>query len=91
MSYHRAAAKINRRLSEITDDMDEETLKQLVNAIIWFGQVSKFRCKNNTAYDSFCNAVFTGMVKLKRYDHGLGFPVLQVDDEFNVDDLVEKL
>tara|TARA_Y100000310_G_C20643286_1_gene795157 strand:- start:193 stop:468 length:276 start_codon:yes stop_codon:yes gene_type:complete len=88
MSYHEQAEKINKNLkdifkSDIEGDhaMSKEDIKKLIDNIIWFGQVAKYRCRSNTAYDNFSKAVFEGIVELERTKlEGQEFEVLRVKD-----------
>ena len=58
--------------------LPEEQQVFLINAILWFGQVAKFRCRNNVAYDNFSRLCFKDIQHLARRDTGLGFETLQV-------------
>lgn len=79
MSYQTQGKKINAILLEATKDMDERSRNQLVNGILWFGQVTKYRCRSNATYDIFARIAFKEMAKIRRFDSGLGFATLQVD------------
>lgn len=80
MSYYEQAEKINSRLIDAgIKEFDEITKEKLINAILWFGQVAKFRCRSNSAYDNFSQLVFKEIGKLARkplFD-GSDFDVLQ--------------
>jgi hypothetical protein len=79
MSYHEQASKINQKLKEAFEGMDEETITKIVNSMLYFGQVAKFRCRSNSAYDGFTSAVFRDIKKTGRvHDDRLGFDVSQV-------------
>ena len=81
MSYHQQASKINQQLQKAFEGMDDEQVKLIINTMLWFGQVAKFRCKSNTAYDNFSNACLRDIVKIGRAkpDH-LDFEILGVID-----------
>lgn len=84
-SYHTTASKLNPIFKDAFEGLDEEQVKKVVNAIIWFGQTAKYRCRNNSAYDTYCGEVFRGIQHLERKDFGLGFAVLRcVEKESNV-------
>jgi hypothetical protein len=78
MSYHDQAKKINAKFGLRMAEMDDETVTDLINTILWFGQVAKLRCRNNSAYDTFSRECFRELAKLERSDTGLGFEVLHV-------------
>jgi hypothetical protein len=64
MSYTEQAKNINekfkRNLTSYGDEVinDKKDIKELINAILYFGQVAKFRCRSNSAYDSFAKECF---------------------------------
>ena len=84
MSYNEQAEKINKDLKDAFVTMkhpqiEEEGKIKLVNAILWFGQVAKYRCRSNTAYDNFSKLVFDGIAELERKPlEGQEFEILQV-------------
>lgn len=90
MSYSEQAEKINKNLvfyfEELLKLVPNERIKEyvtiqreLINEILRFGQVAKFRCRSNTAYDNFSSAVFSGIVEVKRVKlDGYDFEVLKV-------------
>ena len=81
MSYHEQASSINQRLQKSFEGMTEDEVKEIVNTMLYFGQVIKFRCRSNTAYDGFANGCFRNIAKISREkpDH-LDFEILQVID-----------
>jgi len=77
MSYNEQAVKINDVFKSLPTTNFES--KDLINAILWFGQVAKFRCRSNVAYDNFSKMCFEGIVELERKTlPGMEFEVLQV-------------
>lgn len=84
MSYQQSAEYINKDLKSFirffrNTVMDEEKERQLLNTIIKFGQIAKFRCRNNTAYDNFVNQCFKDIAKTERRQEGeTDFRKLQV-------------
>lgn len=79
MSYQEQGERINKMLGEAgLNEFDEPTREKLINAILRFGQVAKFRCRSNVAYDNFCNVVFKGLAKVERKQiEGFDFETLQ--------------
>ena len=47
-------------------EFTKEQREMLLNIFIRFGQVCKFRCRSNTAYDNFVNCCFEDLAKAKR-------------------------
>ena len=83
MSYHEQASKINSNLMRLFKEIKLSSrdiyLREIINSILHFGQVAKFRCRSNVAYDNFSKIVFDGIAKLERSDfEGKGFETLQV-------------
>ena len=82
MSYNEQAEKINKRINNVIDGTDNNSgldIKELVNVILWFGQVAKYRCRSNSAYDNFSKLVFDGIAELERKPlEGQEFEILQV-------------
>lgn len=83
MSYYEQAEEINKlfkKLDQNTDNTDNKDNKEkLINAILRFGQVAKFRCRSNTAYDNFSKLCFQDIAELERVKpEGLEFEILRV-------------
>lgn len=77
MSYTEQAEKINLQFQDLKV-LDEITKEKLINAILWFGQVAKFRCRSNSAYDNFTREVFKDIAEIKReVKEGFDFEVLR--------------
>ena len=78
MSYQDQAEKINevfKRIIPLTNFQSNE----LLNAILRFGQVAKYRCRSNTAYDNFSKIVFKDIAELERQQvEGQEFEALMV-------------
>ena len=70
MSYYDQAERINKDLKQFFDSdlqtLSSEQKEFLLNLIIDFGQVAKFRCRSNSAYDNFTSQCFKNIAKCKR-------------------------
>lgn len=84
LSYQEQAQKINTMLKEAglgkggidgTGRIDHE---KVINAFIWAGQVAKFRCRNNSAYESFMRLVLKDIADVKYVPFNEEFDVLRV-------------
>lgn len=81
MSYHEQAEGINK---DIYDGITTQDKKKLINAILRFGQVAKFRCRSNAAYDNFATLCFKDIAELERVQpEGLDFEILRVKETHN--------
>jgi len=78
-SYQETGKKIADRISTPLSKLDETDRRDVIDAILFFGQTAKFRCRNNSAYDNFCRICFGRVARLERSDVGLGFDMLHVD------------
>ena len=72
------ASKINRKLWEQHPQLTNE----IINTIIEFGRIAKFRCRSNVAYKNFVDACFKGIadvqeVKAERTSDGKEYTYLQ--------------
>jgi hypothetical protein len=56
-----------------------EQRERVLNILIRFGAVAKFRCRSNTAYDNFVNACFHNIANTERvkFESGSDFTILQ--------------
>lgn len=82
MSYQEQAEKMNEKLKDTLETLHMFDKNKLINTILWFGQVAKFRCRSNAAYDNFCKCVFEGIVDIERTKkEGMDFEILQVKDD----------
>lgn len=71
MSYHEQAEGINKDLKSLLErvKLDAFSVNQremLLNIFCRFGQVAKFRCRSNSAYDNFVNNCFKDLAVAKR-------------------------
>ena len=85
MSYTEQATKINKQLKDVLfndrDNIDIIDINKLSNVILWFGQVAKYRCRSNVAYDNFAKEVFKDIAELERTKlEGQEFEVLLVKE-----------
>ena len=94
-SYQETGAKINARIKPILDKLDPSDKEQLINGVLWMGQVAKNKCRHPSAYASFCGIIFRDVVKLGKVPITVGdssfsrtFDVLQVVDTVDIRDLV---
>ena len=81
MTLYESGQKINVDLKQLFNSIPlqqftPEQRTEILNIIIRFGAVAKFRCRNNTAYDNFVSACFsdiatTSRVKMKEEDEYL--------------------
>lgn len=80
MSYQEQAEKINKQFLDAgLKEFDKITQDKLINTILFFGQVAKFRCRSNSAYDNFSREVFKEIAEIKReVQEGFDFEVLRV-------------
>lgn len=84
MSYQTSAEIINQELKQIfksikTENIHPETKEKLLNTIISIGQIAKFRCRNNTAYDNFITLCYKDIAQVNRTQTKYNtFPKLQV-------------
>jgi len=94
MSMYESAKKINDDLTQLfgSTNVENFTIEQrerILNILIRFGGVAKFRCRSNSAYDNFVNACFNNIATTERvkFDDDSKFSILQVK-KYN---LVEKV
>ena len=71
MSMYESAEKINVELEKIFKTFDSENItaiqkEKILNLMIRFGSVAKFRCRSNVAYDNFSNACFKNIATVER-------------------------
>jgi len=71
MSYYEQANKINTDLEQLFNSLyirefTKEQRERILNLMIRLGQVAKFRCRSNTAYDNFIRECFKGIAETKR-------------------------
>ena len=71
MGMYESAEKINTDIKDLFKSINitEFTSKQreeILNIIIRFGSVAKYRCRSNTAYDNFVTACYKDVAVLDR-------------------------
>ena len=67
MSYQEQAEKLNTLFKQkLQGVLGKQAEAEIIEAVLRFGQIAKFRCRNNTAYDSFSKLVFKDIAELKR-------------------------
>jgi len=70
MGYHEQAERINTDLKNFFNSslqqLNDEQKEFILNMIIGVGQVAKFRCRSNVAFDNFINSCFGGIAYAKR-------------------------
>lgn len=87
MGYHESGESINRSLKLALCDiksggLNNENMESLLNTIIKMGQVAKFRCRNNTAYDGFISVCFKDIATVRRVSsEGNDYTTLRVVSE----------
>jgi len=64
MTMYDSAEKLNHRLFALT----EKPSAELVNIMLEFGRVAKFRCRSNVAYKNFVEAVFDKVIQIKEVE-----------------------
>jgi hypothetical protein len=81
MSYNEQAKNINEKLKQCFNEQNV-LKKELIDAILYFGQVAKYRCRSNAAYDNFARECFDGIATLERekLNEQLEFEVLKVKE-----------
>jgi len=70
MSYQEQAVRINEDLISFFNSplqqLDNTQKEFIMNLVIQVGQVAKFRCRNNSAFDSFISLCFKDIAECKR-------------------------
>lgn len=71
MSYLEQAKSINMDLKQLfgsipINQFTVEQRERILNIMIRIGQVAKFRCRNNSAYDNFINGCLSGIAQANR-------------------------
>lgn len=71
MSYYEQANAINTDLKQLFSSVPissftKEQRERILNIMIRLGQVAKFRCRSNTAYDNFINCCLKEIATAKR-------------------------
>ena len=71
MSYHEQAKGINKDLKNLFGSINIEAFttnqrEEILNIIIRTGQVCKFRCRNNSAFDNFMQICYKDIADVER-------------------------
>lgn len=70
MSMYESASRINKEVKEFFDSpiqqLNDNQKEFIINLMIQLGQVAKFRCRSNAAYDNFIRSCFDGIADCKR-------------------------
>lgn len=76
MSYHEQSERINKEIKEFFNSplqqLNDDQKEFILNLIISVGQVAKFRCRSNTAYDNFIQSCFKDIAKTQRVPRNEG-------------------
>ena len=73
--------RINNNLITLLKGIDNNKKKDLLNEIIRFGQIAKFRCRSNTAYKNFIDTTFKNIATAEVVrPEGLEFDVIQIKE-----------
>ena len=73
--------KINIKLKTLLEGLNDNTKKGLLNEMISFGQVAKFRCRSNTAYKNFIDTTFKDIATTEVIrPEGLNFDIIQIKE-----------
>ena len=67
MTMYERANALNTNFKTAFEDIDENTKRDIINFIIEFGRVAKFRCRSNTAYKNFLDATFKDLVTIRLF------------------------
>ena len=82
MSMYESAERINKDLnnlfgSEQMSDFTNWQREQILNILIRFGAVAKFRCRSNVAYKNFVSSCFKDIAEVKEEQ-------LKADDDYKI-------
>src|SRR3990167_7130754 len=71
MSYYEQAKGINTDLTQLFNsryirEFTQQQREQILNIMIRIGQVAKFRCRSNAAYDNFIRSCFDSIANCER-------------------------
>lgn len=68
MSMYTQAEKLKSRFTSMFNEMNikQADREAVIDLIIRFGQVAKFRCRSNTAYENFLEAVFSDLAVIRK-------------------------
>ena len=84
MSYYEQAKKINQDIEQLFNSLyirefTQQQRENILNLMIRIGQVAKYRCRNNSAYDNFIRCCFENIATVQRVPikEGEDFEVLK--------------
>jgi len=83
MSMYEQASKLNKRFESMFNNIDikKADKEAIIDIIIRFGQVAKFRCRSNQAYKNFLDSVFQNIANIQEFtetkDDGTEFKKLK--------------
>ena len=70
MSYYEQANRINQEIKDFfgspLQQLNDRQKEFILNLIIGVGQVAKFRCRSNSAYNNFISQCFKDIATCKR-------------------------
>ncbi len=86
MTMYESGRKINEDLQQLfnsvpIEQFNNEQRKRIIDLMLWFGSVAKFRCRSNVAYKNFCDSVFEKIAKIehKVIDQEKGYTRLKAE------------
>lgn len=96
MSMYQSAERLNTDLKGLFNSLPIEQFtitqrEEILNIMLRFGAVAKYRCRSNTAYDNFCAACFKDISAIDRVkkDDDSDFTVLRATMPKKQPDLFE--
>lgn len=84
MSMYESAARLNTDLQQLfnsvpLEQFTKEQRKTIINIMLRFGAVAKFRCRSNVAYENFINACFEKVATFEKVPQG-DYEILQAKE-----------
>lgn len=84
MSMYESASRLNTDLQQLFNSVPVEQFtndqrKTIINIMLRFGAVAKFRCRSNIAYENFVNACFNKVATFERVPQG-EYEILQAKE-----------
>lgn len=82
MGMYESAQRINKDLADLFNSMPIEEFSarqriEIINIMLRFGAVAKFRCRSNVAYENFVNACFDKIARFDKVEVKPEFKALQ--------------